>query len=243
MTYVISDLHGCYEEYIKMLNLINFNDDDTLYILGDICDRGESPMKILLHMLEHDNIIPIYGNHDISALNSLSKIGLKSKEVIDDMYYVVTHDLMDSDEYNDYLYWLIDGGKDTLIDYDKLSVSNKNKVLRYLSDFRDYAEIKVNNIDYVLIHGGFKDFDESKELFEYSLSELINERLDYDKVYYKNKILTSGHTPTKFIDSNMSGKIVKKNNHIAIDCGCVFGYSLGCICLDTMKEYYIEVSK
>ena len=40
MIYVISDLHGCYEEYIKMLELINFNGNDTLYVLGDICDRG-----------------------------------------------------------------------------------------------------------------------------------------------------------------------------------------------------------
>ena len=75
MTYLMSDLHGCYEEYIKMLNLINFNDNDTLYILGDICDRGPSPMKILLHMMKHDNVIPIYGNHDVYTLNTLSKIG------------------------------------------------------------------------------------------------------------------------------------------------------------------------
>ena len=35
------------------------------------------------------------------------------------------------------------------------------------------------------------------------------------------------------------GKIIKKNNNIAIDCGCVFGYGLGCLCLDNMQEYYI----
>lgn len=128
MIYVISDLHGCYEEYIKMLELINFNDNDTLYVLGDICDRGKSPMKILLHMMEHDNIIPIYGNHVVAAYNALSKIGLYSKEVINDRDYAVTHKLMEYEEYREYLYWLSDGGKETLIDYDKLSVSNKNKV-------------------------------------------------------------------------------------------------------------------
>ena len=31
-----------------------------------------------------------------------------------------------------------------------------------------------------------------------------------------------------------------KNNHIAVDCGAVFEDGrLGCICLDTMKEYYV----
>ena len=40
MIYVISDLHGCYDKYIKMLEKINFGDNDYLYILGDIVDRG-----------------------------------------------------------------------------------------------------------------------------------------------------------------------------------------------------------
>ena len=237
MIYVISDLHGCYEEYIKMLNLINFSESDTLYILGDICDRGKSPMKILLHMMEHENIIPIYGNHDINAYNALSKIGLYSKEVIKDRDYVITHNLMDYDEYKDYLYWLSDGGKETLLDYDKLSISNKNKIIKYLSDFKYYEELNINNINYVLIQGGF---NKNKELYEYSLNELTNSRLDYDKIYYDNKIIISGHTPTKCINNKYIGKIIKKNNHVAIDCGCVFGYGLGCICLDTMEEYYVK---
>jgi len=38
--YVLSDLHGHYNIFIKMLEKINFSDDDVLYILGDCCDRG-----------------------------------------------------------------------------------------------------------------------------------------------------------------------------------------------------------
>ena len=36
--YVLSDLHGHYNIFIKMLEKINFSDDDVLYILGDCCD-------------------------------------------------------------------------------------------------------------------------------------------------------------------------------------------------------------
>lgn len=36
LIYVMSDIHGCYHEYIKMLELINFNSNDTLYIIGDV---------------------------------------------------------------------------------------------------------------------------------------------------------------------------------------------------------------
>ena len=35
--------------------------------------------------------------------------------------------------------------------------------------------------------------------------------------------------------------IYQANNHIAIDCGCVFqGGRLGCLRLEDMKEFYVE---
>lgn len=34
-------------------------------------------------------------------------------------------------------------------------------------------------------------------------------------------------------------KIYRGNNHVAIDCGCGFGGKLGCICLETMEEFYV----
>ena len=40
MNYVISDIHGCYEQYIKLLDKIHFSERDTLYLLGDLVDRG-----------------------------------------------------------------------------------------------------------------------------------------------------------------------------------------------------------
>lgn len=240
MIYVMSDLHGCYEEYIKMLNLINFNNNDTLYILGDICDRGPEPMKILLHMMGNDNIIPIFGNHDVRALYSLSKIGKYSKEVLLDTSFVITNKLMNSDDYIELLYWLSDGGKATLSDYDKLSQSDKRKVLEYLQEFKYYEDIVVNNKEFILVHGGLAPFDENKDLDSYRLEDIIWERTDINKTYYKDKYIVFGHTPTKYYDKDMAGRIIIiKNNNIAIDCGCVFGYGLGCICLDNMMEYYI----
>ena len=40
MIYVMSDLHGCYQEYLKALKAIDFQDDDQLFVLGDVVDRG-----------------------------------------------------------------------------------------------------------------------------------------------------------------------------------------------------------
>ena len=67
MIYAISDLHGCYDKYVRMLEKINFNDSDTLYILGDIVDRGSDGIKILLDIYNRKNVIALRGNHDYLA--------------------------------------------------------------------------------------------------------------------------------------------------------------------------------
>ncbi len=36
MTFLMSDLHGQYDKYYKMLEMIGFSDQDDFYILGDI---------------------------------------------------------------------------------------------------------------------------------------------------------------------------------------------------------------
>ena len=36
MIYVMSDIHGMYDKYIEMMDLIDLKEADTLYILGDI---------------------------------------------------------------------------------------------------------------------------------------------------------------------------------------------------------------
>ena len=51
MRYIIADIHGCYNEYINLLKKINFSDNDILYILGDVVDRGPEPIKILQDMM------------------------------------------------------------------------------------------------------------------------------------------------------------------------------------------------
>ena len=48
------------------------------------------------------------------------------------------------------------------------------------------------------------------------------------------------NTPTGLIEKEYVGKIYKKHNHIAVDCGAFFKDGrLGCICLDTMEEFYV----
>ena len=71
MIYAMSDLHGCYDKYKNMLEKINLSENDTLYILGDVVDRGKDGIKILLDIMKRKNIVPLLGNHDFTAYSVL----------------------------------------------------------------------------------------------------------------------------------------------------------------------------
>jgi len=231
LIYVTSDIHGCFEEYKELLSLINLRDEDTLYVLGDVVDRGSDGMKVLLDMMSRPNVIPIAGNHDYLAALVLEKLCVEVTEENAENY-------LDSEFMKVYTMWIADGGNPTLTAFRQLPAGQRADVLDYLSDFLPYAQVAVNGQRFILVHAGLMNFSKERDLNDYSLYELIFERTDYSKVYFKDLFLVTGHTPTSLIDDKYSGRIYKKNNHIAIDCGVIYGGRLAALCLDTQEEYY-----
>lgn len=65
MTYAVSDLHGCYDKFKKLLRTIHFTDKDVMYVLGDIVDYGEESIELLCDLSMRCNVIPIVGDHDL----------------------------------------------------------------------------------------------------------------------------------------------------------------------------------
>lgn len=232
MIYVMSDLHGCYDKYTAMLEKINLKYDDTLYILGDVIDRGPDGVKILLDMMAHHNIVPLLGNHEYMAYEALKRINV---EITEDNYDKQL-DRATMDIFQD---WLYNGGYYTLKAFTMLNQSMRKSVLEYIEEFSLYEIIEINNTKHVLVHAGFDNFDPNKDFDDYTINDMVWTRLDYDKVYFEDMILVTGHTPTFFIEEKYDGKILIKNNHINVDCGAVYGRTLGCICLDTMEEIYV----
>ena len=49
-TYVISDIHGCYNEFLSMLEKIYFSESDNLVLAGDYIDRGKQSYEMLKWM-------------------------------------------------------------------------------------------------------------------------------------------------------------------------------------------------
>ena len=50
--------------------------------------------------------------------------------------------------------------------------------------------------------------------------------------------MITGHVPTRNIEGAKPDRIYQNGGHIAIDCGAAIGGKLGCLCLNTMEEFY-----
>ena len=61
MTYVVSDVHGCDKLSFRLLETLRFSDTDTLYILGDVTDRGSGGLRVLLDAASRQNVILLRG--------------------------------------------------------------------------------------------------------------------------------------------------------------------------------------
>ena len=46
-TYVIGDVHGEFNQLLELLNTMDFSSKDWLYVMGDVIDKGEYPIKSL----------------------------------------------------------------------------------------------------------------------------------------------------------------------------------------------------
>ena len=231
MTYVMGDLHGMLDQFCDMLNKIKFKNSDTLYVLGDIVDKGAESIKLLQNLSYRPNIYPIMGNHDKKALELLSKLPMEAGEIDPSVF--------DKDTLAEIMEWSKEGGLATISEYMKLSPDDKEGVLEYLSDIPPYEIAEVNGKVFVLAHAGIRNFDASRELDDYDAEDFYTEGADYAKQYFENFYLITAHTPTEKIDPSCSDKIFFGNNHIAIECGVSEGGPLACYCLDNGREFYV----
>lgn len=63
---IIGDIHSQYDKLITVLDKAGFNpDEDTLYSVGDFCDRGSDAVKTLRFLMNLENFKAVIGNHDI----------------------------------------------------------------------------------------------------------------------------------------------------------------------------------
>ena len=228
----LTDIHGEYDAFEELLAKISFGDEDTLYILGDVLDRGPNPIKVMRKLMTMPNAICIAGNHEVMALECLEfllqEISDKAIENLDQ----VTLDKLVTWQYN--------GASTTINEFRKLSVSEREDVIAFIQDFSAYEEVSVGEKEYLLVHAGLGNFSLEKDLSEYTIHDLVWDRGVLGEKYFDDVITITGHTPTMGIPGNPHpGYIFKLNNRIYIDCGACFpGGRLAAFCLDTGEEFY-----
>ena len=238
MTYALSDIHGESRMFTKMLQKIRLGETDTLYFLGDAVDRGDDPVGVLENMMERENIIPIMGNHDLVAASVLEK--LEEYDLTEKFATGAANHFPEPGLGAVIRFWRDDGGKATLEAFSKIGKSDRARLIGFMKSFRKFAEVTVNGMDFVMVHGGLPGFTPEKPLADYQLLQVVSERTDYSRRYFPDKFLVTGHTPTVGVSRAHEGKIYINEGNIALDCGACFGLSLGCLRFDDMAEFYVR---
>lgn len=228
MIYVISDIHGELDLFKEMVKKIDLKEDDTLYILGDLIDRGDKSIETLLYAMNHPNMEFILGNHEDFMCSLYNK---------------------DTKLYNS---WMreCNGGSITLAQYNELCEEERLRIQKFLEDAPLYKLIEVNGIKFLLVHGGINSLN------EYDLETAISMQTRRDIIWIRDEFTNNpcrmdvtvifGHTFTEslcnqhriwydFIEKD--GRV--HNDKIGIDCGSYESKKLGCLRLDDMKEFYV----
>lgn len=231
MIYVIGDIHGNKDKYDEILAKLSPADTDAVFVLGDVIDVGDNSIEILQDMMYRANIYPVLGEHEYMAKKLLPLImQAKTLDEAKAMLSGENAEMLDK--------WLTMKSEKTVSDFLKLGDEDKESIIDYLSEFQAYEEVQAGGKTFVLAHAGINGFDETKDLEDYSEEDFVFAQTDYSKIYFKNKYLITGHTPTVAINQKLMGKVYSKNGHIAIDCGAAYGGRLAAICLDALKLYY-----
>lgn len=230
--YVTSDLHGLsLNDFKSLLSKANFNNDDFLYILGDVVDRrNDGGVEILEWLLEQPNVQLILGNHEAMLLSCKFAFNEITEDSISDLS---TENIEILNNY------LLDGGALTLNALKNLDSEKRLEIFDYLSDCPLYEALSVGDNDFLLCHSGLDNFKKSKKLSEYNDDDFLWAWPDLKDEYFDEIITVFGHTPTVSFGKEYKGKILRTKTWIDVDIGGYLGNGQALLRLDDLKEFYL----
>ncbi len=63
-TIIVGDIHGCIDEFMQLLSMLRFSEDDLLITVGDMVDRGPGSWDVARFFKENTNAYSVLGNHE-----------------------------------------------------------------------------------------------------------------------------------------------------------------------------------
>ena len=232
--YAISDLHGHYEIYEKVKQLLK--PEDKVYCLGDCGDRGPRNFETIAAVYQDPQWTYIKGNHEDMLVKAL----LEAKEA--SLYTPCLMSLLNN------------GGNKTFDEFTSLSNEEQDMWITRLSNLpRQLTYVNENGRIIHLTHAGYTPPIENNP-------DLLWDRTHFydpwpDK--FHTHIIVHGHTPvqylatrlnnllgTNFADNDPHGAVKYCNNHkIDIDGGIYrYGYAI-LLNLDTFEQIIIHVEE
>lgn len=205
-TYVISDVHGCYNTLMALLQKLPKN--ANIIFLGDLCDRGLYSKEVI-EFVKSNNYPCILGNHDFYLLDNIEAC-LNGALV----------------RWNVKSYM---GGIETIENYKK-DLSLLSSHIDWLKTLPQYLIIEKYFITHAFCMPYFKRRDDKTKSHAMMVNRLTDEKewiWDWEKDWQSyDYINIYGHESSKHV--------IKKHNYICIDTACVYGGKLTALNLATL---------
>lgn len=266
-TYIIGDIHGCFDEWMKIKEWIEAEDNQAEFILvGDIIDRGPKTLEMLEWAMK--NITPdgkyqmVIGNHEWEKIFWIEEY-FRNKEIMTarGMNYNLHNMSPDGYDFRDVCI------ANKISDQQLLDILNWFKSLPYYKE----RVVNIGNINkrFIIVHATVpkqclnKDGSFSKRsIKEYKNSNhakkfevfLLKEKIVWERFHrgyeeFPKTIIVHGHTPTiskgDFPLGENLGQVYFNYNDINVDCGMVYrlqGYkdgNLAALQLEGLRDQYL----
>ena len=234
MIYVTADIHGNIERYRSLMSKIDLKPNDTLYVLGDVIDRHPDGIKILLEIMDSDNIKMLLGNHEYMMLNALRPPANASGY----------------DHVENVKIWHHNGGEVTHDAFIDAPLDTKDRIIQFLKDLPINIDLEVNDKKYKLVHAmSVTKYPYYPDRYYYidKTDFAVWCRWHIGDSKPRNYTMIFGHTPTNHYQDKNPMEIFHSGRVIGIDCGSGFpakdnrGPRLACLRLDDMAEFYSDL--
>ncbi|WP_179134489.1 metallophosphoesterase family protein [Oceanobacillus timonensis] len=231
----ISDVHGCYQELVQLLQLNDYNPkEDQLILLGDYIDRGPEPKRTVAYMKElvEEGAIALRGNHDQMFLDFI-----RSEDADKEQLYLMNGGMTTLESYVGKEHFPKGITRADLFSVKQLIKENDRDHVEFLSNLPYYYETE----EHLFIHAGI---DPTLEDWK--------DTPDYDKIWIRYPFLAfdhphdftvvHGHTPTQGIRGEKDNSVFFGNKKIGIDGACAYGGRLNCLTITggSYQTSYVE---
>ena len=91
---IIGDIHGCYDELMRLLEKAGFSSSDTLWLTGDLVARGPKSLEVIRFVKRNSQQIRlVLGNHDLHLLSIYANVTQsKKKDNLDQLIHAKDFD-------------------------------------------------------------------------------------------------------------------------------------------------------